>query len=218
MFRRFLSLLLVLGCMAIIIYGKPFELPETVSPTLILGFMLLAAYCVGSILEGFGLPRITGYICAGLFLGPYFLKFYSKNAVSDLSFLNSLALAFIAFCAGGELRLANIKKKLPGEWRRGSTWKARRIAVTEVNSASNTSSFKAADQLGYNMNKFWICAPRGVAKKERHTIMGVNGQKRAMKEPFDIGISKLMHPGDSSLGADASDIINCHCTVTYEVI
>ncbi len=112
MFRRFLSLLLVLGCMAIIIYGRPFELPETVSPTLVLGFMLLAAYCVGSILERFGLPRITGYICAGLFLGPYFLKFYSKNAITDLNFLNSLALAFIAFCAGGELRLANIKSKL----------------------------------------------------------------------------------------------------------
>ena len=111
MFRRFLSLLLVLGCMAIIIYGRPFELPETVSPTLVLGFMLLAAYCVGSILERFGLPRITGYICAGLFLGPYFLKFYSKNAITDLNFLNSLALAFIAFCAGGELRLANIKSK-----------------------------------------------------------------------------------------------------------
>jgi len=112
MFRRLMSLLLILGCMAIIIYGKPFELPETVSPTLILGFMLLAAYCVGSILERFGLPRITGYICAGLFLGPYFLKFYSKNAIAELSFLNSLALAFIAFCAGGELKLTNIKKKL----------------------------------------------------------------------------------------------------------
>ena len=112
MYRRFLSLLLILGCMALIIYGRPFELPETVSPTLILGFMLLAAYCIGSILERFGLPRITGYICAGLFLGPYFLKFYSKNAVAELGFLNSLALAFIAFCAGGELRLVNIKKKL----------------------------------------------------------------------------------------------------------
>ena len=30
----------------------------------------------------------------------------------DLSFLNSLALAFIAFCAGGELKLANLRSKL----------------------------------------------------------------------------------------------------------
>ena len=76
MFRRFVSLLLILGSMALIVYANPFGLPETVSPTLVLGFMLLAAYCIGFILEQKGLPRITGYIFAGLFLGPYFLKFY----------------------------------------------------------------------------------------------------------------------------------------------
>ena len=111
MFRRFVSLLLILGSMALIVYADPFDLPETVSPTLVLGFMLLAAYCIGFILEQKGLPRITGYIFAGLFLGPYFLKFYSKGAVESLGFLNSLALAFIAFCAGGELKLAHIRNK-----------------------------------------------------------------------------------------------------------
>lgn len=112
MFRRFLSLLLIFGSMAFIVYIRPFGAYKTVSPTLVLGFMLLSAYCIGSILEKLGLPMITGYICAGLFLGPYFLKLCSKNAVTDLNFLNSLALAFIAFCAGGELKLASIKKKL----------------------------------------------------------------------------------------------------------
>jgi Kef-type K+ transport system membrane component KefB len=112
MFRRFIALLLILGCMALIVYADPFGLPEKLSPTLVLGFMLLAAYCIGFILEKKGLPRITGYIFAGLLLGPHFLKFYSKEAVADLDFLNSLALAFIAFCAGGELKLANIKDKL----------------------------------------------------------------------------------------------------------
>jgi Kef-type K+ transport system membrane component KefB len=112
MFRRFVSLLLILGSMALIVYANPFDLPETVSPTLILGFMLLAAYCIGFILEQMGLPRITGYIFAGLLLGPYFLKFYSKESVDALGFLNSLALAFIAFCAGGELKLTNIRNKL----------------------------------------------------------------------------------------------------------
>ncbi|UCH96235.1 MAG: cation:proton antiporter [Candidatus Aminicenantes bacterium] len=112
MFQRFLSLLLILACMALIVYTDPFGLPETISPTLVLGFMLLAAYCIGFIFEHKGLPRITGYIIAGLLLGPYFLKFYSKQAVADLDFLNGLALAFIAFRAGGELKLGNIKNKL----------------------------------------------------------------------------------------------------------
>ena len=112
MLRRVLSLLLIFGSMALIVYGSPLKFNEALSPTLVLGFILLAAYCVGSIMERFGLPRITGYIFAGLFMGPYFLKFYSKNAVSNLNFLNSLALAFIAFCAGGELKIERIKKRL----------------------------------------------------------------------------------------------------------
>ncbi len=112
MFRRFVSLLLILGSMALIVYADPFGFPDTLSSTLVLGFMLLAAYCIGFILEQKGLPRITGYIFAGLFLGPYFLKFYSTEAVADLGFLNSLALAFIAFSAGGELKLGNIRSKL----------------------------------------------------------------------------------------------------------
>jgi Kef-type K+ transport system membrane component KefB len=112
MFSRFISLLLIVGSMALIVYADPFGFPHTIAPTLVLGFMLLAAYCIGFILEQKGLPRITGYIFAGLFLGPYFLKFYSIEAVADLGFLNSLALAFIAFSAGGELKLANIRSKL----------------------------------------------------------------------------------------------------------
>ncbi len=78
--------------------------------TLVLGFMLLAAYCIGFLLEKIGLPRITGYIFTGLFLGPYFLNLYSSNTVTKLGFLNNLALAFIAFCAGGELRMTNIRR------------------------------------------------------------------------------------------------------------
>lgn len=112
MARRFVSLLLILGSMALVVYADPFGLPEKLSPTLVLGFMLLAAYSIGFILEQKGFPRITGYILAGLLLGPHFLKFFSKGAVADLEFLNGLALAFIAFCAGGELKLANIRNKL----------------------------------------------------------------------------------------------------------
>lgn len=112
MMRRFLSLLLILSSMALIVFSDIFNIPAGVSPTLILGFLLLAAYCIGALLERIGLPRITGYIFAGLLLGPYFLKFYSRDAVTDLSFLNSLALAFIAFCAGGELKLANLRRNL----------------------------------------------------------------------------------------------------------
>lgn len=82
------------------------------APILVLGFLLLSCYCIGYFLEFIKLPRITGYIFGGLFLGPYFLKFYTQQSVDALYFLNNLALAFIAFCAGGELHLNSIRKRI----------------------------------------------------------------------------------------------------------
>ena len=112
MFRRFLSLSLVLLCMVLVTRSNLLDLPANASLTLVLGFLILAAYLVGFLVWKLGFPRITGYICAGLFLGPHFLKFYGPGVVNELGFLNSLALAFIAFCAGGELKWKNIKKNL----------------------------------------------------------------------------------------------------------
>ena len=39
-----------------------------------LGFTLVVAYLAGQLLTVFGLPKITGYLLAGIFIGPYFLK------------------------------------------------------------------------------------------------------------------------------------------------
>ncbi|MFH1356555.1 MAG: cation:proton antiporter [bacterium] len=112
MITRITSLLFVLASMSIVVH---FSLPALAGPvpsTLTLGFLLLSAYGFGFLLELIGLPRITGYILAGLFFGPSFLAFFDQASVGSLSFINSLALAFIAFCAGGELRLSEIQKQL----------------------------------------------------------------------------------------------------------
>jgi Kef-type K+ transport system membrane component KefB len=82
------------------------------SPVFILGIILLVAYCFGYLLEKIGLPRIVGYILAGLFMGPFFLNIYTFSEIEDLNFVNNLVLAFIAFSAGGELRLVNIRRVL----------------------------------------------------------------------------------------------------------
>jgi len=112
MIKKLITLIFILLIMAIIVHTGKIDKTDKFCPTLVLGFMLLAAYCVGFFFEKIGLPRITGYILAGLFLGPYFLGFYSKQEVANLGFLNNLALAFIAFFAGAELRYKNLVKKM----------------------------------------------------------------------------------------------------------
>ncbi len=111
MTNRILGLILIITTVMLIIHFNLGDFQKK-CPALILGLILLAAYCFGFLLERIGLPRIVGYILAGLFMGPFFLNLYSLSEVNSLSFINKLALAFIAFCAGGELRISNLRKIL----------------------------------------------------------------------------------------------------------
>lgn len=80
--------------------------------TMTFGFLLLAAYLVGDILSRFKLPKITGYILAGIFFGPHLLGLVSTGTVRELKLLEGLALTFIALAAGGELRLEELRRRL----------------------------------------------------------------------------------------------------------
>ena len=63
------------------------------------------------------LPAVTGYLVAGLLLGPYFLGalklpgfgFNSLEQVEVLSIITQTALGFIAFTMGNEIRLSQLK-------------------------------------------------------------------------------------------------------------
>ncbi|MFW6140373.1 MAG: cation:proton antiporter [Acidobacteriota bacterium] len=111
MINKIFGFILVIGAMMLLIQ-LDLGSEQITCPALLLGLILLASYCFGFLLEKIGLPRIVGYILAGLFMGPFFLNLYTLQEVNSLAFINKLALAFIAFCAGGELRITNIRKVL----------------------------------------------------------------------------------------------------------
>src|SRR5688572_30857921 len=73
------------------------------------GFLVLAAYTVGELTTFLGLPKIVGYLFAGIAFGPSALAAVSATAVGRLSPVSDLAIALIAFLAGAELRWSDLR-------------------------------------------------------------------------------------------------------------
>ena len=81
-----------------------------------IGFFLiaLAAKQIGKFFSRYGLPYITGYLLAGVLAGPFILELLPKEAVDSLRYIDDISLAIIAFVAGSELYLKEIRARLRG--------------------------------------------------------------------------------------------------------
>jgi Kef-type K+ transport system membrane component KefB len=56
------------------------------------------------------LPNVSGYLIAGLFIGPSFFNFITVSDSNSLSIISDLALAIIAFSIGSEFLIKDMKK------------------------------------------------------------------------------------------------------------
>jgi Kef-type K+ transport system membrane component KefB len=74
-----------------------------------LGAIILLGLLMGRLAESFKIPAITGYLIAGLLLGPIF-HFVSHDDLASLSVISDIALGFIAFQVGNELWFGKLKK------------------------------------------------------------------------------------------------------------
>lgn len=68
-----------------------------------IGFVLLTSFTVAELGARLRLPKVTGYIVAGIVLGPYVSNILSPPVVVDMQMFNTLALGLIATTAGLEL-------------------------------------------------------------------------------------------------------------------
>lgn len=75
------------------------------------GFLILAAYTVGELARVIHLPKIVGYMGAGLVFGPFVTGTLSPAVVTELAPVSSLAIALIAFLAGAELQWGEMKSR-----------------------------------------------------------------------------------------------------------
>jgi hypothetical protein len=90
--------------------------------------------------------------------------------------------------------------------------RAQMIARTEVHAASNFGSLEAARVSHAPLVKIWRA--RGGA---RPAHASASGQRQQLADVFIVGGYSMDHPGDWSGGAPAALIVNCRCTMTYEV-
>jgi Kef-type K+ transport system membrane component KefB len=109
---RLAGLVVLVSLMLLVrlVLGDHASLPG-VRSSMSFGFLLLAAYLSGDLLARWRLPRITGYILAGVAFGPQLSGLVGADTVSELKLIDDLALSFIALAAGGELRLAELRER-----------------------------------------------------------------------------------------------------------
>lgn len=107
--RRALILILLLGGMRLVL---PLGGAEQGAQTLLtFGFLVLAAYTVGEIATAARLPKIVGYLVAGMLFGPSVLGTVAASGIARLTPVSHLAVALIAFLAGAELRWAEVRER-----------------------------------------------------------------------------------------------------------
>jgi len=85
---------------------------DTFTLVLAFGVACLAAYQVGIWFSAIGLPKITGYLAVGALIGTFGIDLIPTSAADDLRFIDELSLGVIAFVAGSELYLPQIRSRL----------------------------------------------------------------------------------------------------------
>ncbi|MEO0595994.1 MAG: cation:proton antiporter [Chloroflexota bacterium] len=89
-----------------------FDLPSIVVFSVSFLLVALAAKQIGKFFSSYGLPYITGYLLAGALAGPFVLGMMPSGSAEELRYIDDISLAVIAFIAGSELYLKDLRSKL----------------------------------------------------------------------------------------------------------
>ena len=74
-----------------------------------LSIILFAGFLVTRLTKRMRLPNVTGYIIAGVLIGPCCLKMVPEGILTHMGFMSDIALAFIAF---GEIGRASCRERV----------------------------------------------------------------------------------------------------------
>ena len=72
--------------------------------------LLIIGFIFGRLINMVRLPRVTGYIIAGIIFGPSLLNIFSENCLTQFDFIPQLALGIIALVIGAGLSFDLVKR------------------------------------------------------------------------------------------------------------
>ncbi|MCB9116398.1 MAG: cation:proton antiporter [Caldilinea sp.] len=80
----------------------------------LLSFLILAMASrqIGALFARFRLPLISGFLFTGILVGPFVLGLLPKGVGEELRFVDEISLAIIAFAAGAELYLRELRSRM----------------------------------------------------------------------------------------------------------
>lgn len=87
-----------------------------------------------------------------------------------------------------------------------------RTGMTEAQNAGRLSRLKEAEGMGIKVHKEWMAT---FDERTRWQHADLDGQKRPMNKPFEVGGYKIMYPGDPT--AHPSMVYNCRCTMVGDL-
>ena len=112
MIRRLVVLLLLVGGAVLL---EPLRAPTegVIAPRslFLFGILLLTADTFGALAHDLRLPRLVGYLVAGLALGPSVAGIVPPGVLEDLGMMKRLAVGLIGLLAGAELRMSDLKER-----------------------------------------------------------------------------------------------------------
>ena len=83
---------------------------ESARTVLTIAVMLLAGFLATRVTKLLRLPNVTGYILAGVLIGPFALHIVSRQTLGHMDFVTDTALAFIAFGTGRYFKFSTLKR------------------------------------------------------------------------------------------------------------
>ncbi|HPF98518.1 MAG TPA: cation:proton antiporter [Kiritimatiellia bacterium] len=80
------------------------------NPILIVGLVIITGFLFGELAQLVKLPKVTGYILAGICINPRLLPLIPQDFTTHTDLITNVALSFITFSVGGTLLAGRLKK------------------------------------------------------------------------------------------------------------